>query len=43
MGLNAGTYIGEQLKDKKGAKVVELAGIDNLELTKQRSQASPTR
>ncbi|MFE7615943.1 substrate-binding domain-containing protein [Streptomyces sp. NPDC057496] len=38
MGLNAGTYIGEQLKDKKGAKVVELAGIDNLELTKQRSQ-----
>ncbi|MFD4762988.1 substrate-binding domain-containing protein [Streptomyces sp. NPDC058439] len=38
MGLNAGTYIGEQLKDKAGAKVVELAGIDNLELTKQRSQ-----
>ncbi|THA79437.1 sugar ABC transporter substrate-binding protein [Streptomyces sp. A0642] len=38
MGLNAGTYIGEQLKDKPSAKVVELAGIDNLELTKQRSQ-----
>ncbi|MGW0546126.1 substrate-binding domain-containing protein [Streptomyces altiplanensis] len=38
MGLNAGNYIGEQLKDKKNAKVVELAGLDNLELTKQRSQ-----
>lgn len=38
MGLNAGTYIGEQLKDKSNAKVVELAGIDNLELTKQRSK-----
>ncbi|MFJ2022536.1 substrate-binding domain-containing protein [Streptomyces sp. NPDC087897] len=38
MGLNAGHYIGERLKDKPDAKVVELAGIDNLELTKQRSQ-----
>ncbi|WP_093798019.1 substrate-binding domain-containing protein [Streptomyces sp. Wb2n-11] len=38
MGLNAGNHIGEQLKDKKNAKVVELAGLDNLELTKQRSQ-----
>ncbi|MER6019915.1 substrate-binding domain-containing protein [Streptomyces anulatus] len=38
MGLNAGHYIGERLKDKANAKVVELAGIDNLELTKQRSQ-----
>lgn len=38
MGLNAGHYIGEQLKDKPNAKVVELAGIDNLELTQQRSQ-----
>ncbi|MFJ9538473.1 substrate-binding domain-containing protein [Streptomyces sp. NPDC101225] len=38
MGLNAGTYIGEQLKDTKGAKVVELAGLDNLELTRQRTQ-----
>ncbi|MFD3759152.1 substrate-binding domain-containing protein [Streptomyces sp. NPDC058622] len=38
MGLNAGRYIGEKLKDKPGAKVVELAGLDNLELTKQRTQ-----
>ncbi|GGY62247.1 substrate-binding domain-containing protein [Streptomyces omiyaensis] len=38
MGLNAGRYIGEQLKGKPDAKVVELAGLDNLELTKQRSQ-----
>ncbi|GAA2511669.1 substrate-binding domain-containing protein [Streptomyces gobitricini] len=38
MGLNAGRYIGEQLKDKPDAKVVELAGLDNLELTKQRTQ-----
>ncbi|MFE6222606.1 MULTISPECIES: ABC transporter substrate-binding protein [unclassified Streptomyces] len=38
MGLNAGTYIGEQLKDKPNAKVVELAGLDNLELTRQRTQ-----
>ncbi|MFI1015065.1 substrate-binding domain-containing protein [Streptomyces sp. NPDC020965] len=38
MGLNAGRFIGEQLKDKPGAKVVELAGVDNLELTKQRTQ-----
>jgi ribose transport system substrate-binding protein len=38
MGLSAGNYIGEQLKGKKNAKVVELAGLDNLELTKQRSQ-----
>ncbi|WP_432109899.1 substrate-binding domain-containing protein [Streptomyces sp. AA1529] len=38
MGLNAGHYIGEQLKDKKSAKVVELAGIDNLELTRQRTK-----
>ncbi|MFD5100410.1 substrate-binding domain-containing protein [Streptomyces albidochromogenes] len=38
MGLNAGNFIGERLKDKKNAKVVELAGLDNLELTKQRSQ-----
>ncbi|WP_369203835.1 substrate-binding domain-containing protein [Streptomyces sp. PU-14G] len=38
MGLNAGHYIGEQLKDKKKAKVVELAGIDNLELTRQRTK-----
>ncbi|MHC5262276.1 substrate-binding domain-containing protein [Streptomyces sp. UC4497] len=38
MGLSAGHYIGEQLKDKKNAKVVELAGLDNLELTKQRTE-----
>ncbi|MFD7433772.1 substrate-binding domain-containing protein [Streptomyces sp. NPDC059861] len=38
MGLNAGHYIGEKLKDKSDARVIELAGLDNLELTKQRSQ-----
>jgi ribose transport system substrate-binding protein len=38
MGLNAGNYIGEQLKNKPNAKVIELAGLDNLELTKQRTQ-----
>ncbi|MFI1722540.1 substrate-binding domain-containing protein [Streptomyces sp. NPDC020489] len=38
MGLNAGHYIGEQLKGKEGAKVVELAGLDNLELTQQRTK-----
>ena len=38
MGLNAGRYIGEQLKGKKNAKVVELAGLDNLELTQQRTK-----
>ncbi|MFJ2813171.1 substrate-binding domain-containing protein [Streptomyces sp. NPDC087294] len=38
MGLNAGTYIGEQLKGRRDARVIELAGLDNLELTKQRTQ-----
>ncbi|MBD9732412.1 substrate-binding domain-containing protein [Streptomyces sp. H28] len=38
MGLNAGHYIGEKLKDTPNARVVELAGLDNLELTKQRTQ-----
>ncbi|WP_419999247.1 substrate-binding domain-containing protein [Streptomyces boninensis] len=38
MGLNAGHYIGRAMKDKKAAKVVELAGMDTLELTKQRSK-----
>lgn len=38
MGLNAGRYIGEKLKGKKSAKVVELAGIDNLELTRERTE-----
>ncbi len=38
MGLNAGHYIGEKLKGKSGARVIELAGLDNLELTKQRTK-----
>ncbi|MFE2046158.1 substrate-binding domain-containing protein [Streptomyces sp. NPDC059477] len=38
MGLNAGHYIGERLKDKANAKVIELAGVDALELTRQRTQ-----
>jgi len=38
MGFNAGQYIGERLKGKQNARVVELAGIDNLELTRQRTQ-----
>ncbi|MFF5563691.1 substrate-binding domain-containing protein [Streptomyces sp. NPDC012623] len=38
MGVSAGNYIGRLLKDKKDAKVVELAGIDGLELTQQRSK-----
>ncbi|OON81779.1 substrate-binding domain-containing protein [Streptomyces tsukubensis] len=38
MGLNAGHYIGEKLKDTKNAKVIELSGPDSLELTKQRSK-----
>lgn len=38
MGLNAGRYIGEKLKDKPDAKVVELAGMDSLELTQQRTK-----
>ncbi|RKN41301.1 substrate-binding domain-containing protein [Streptomyces hoynatensis] len=38
MGLNAGHFIGERLKDVENAKVVELAGLDNLELTRQRTQ-----
>ncbi|WP_030327326.1 substrate-binding domain-containing protein [Streptomyces sp. NRRL B-3229] len=38
MGLNAGHYIGQKLKGKSSAKVIELAGLDNLELTKQRTQ-----
>jgi ribose transport system substrate-binding protein len=38
MGLNAGHYIGEKLKGKQNARVVELAGLDSLELTKQRTQ-----
>ncbi|WP_055691521.1 substrate-binding domain-containing protein [Streptomyces prasinus] len=38
MGLNAGHYIGEKLKNTPDARVIELAGLDNLELTKQRTQ-----
>ncbi|CAM5493451.1 sugar ABC transporter substrate-binding protein [Streptomyces narbonensis] len=38
MGLNAGRFIGEQLKDKPNATVIELAGMDSLELTRQRTQ-----
>jgi ribose transport system substrate-binding protein len=38
MGLNAGHYLGEKLKEKADAKVIELAGLDNLELTQQRTQ-----
>jgi ribose transport system substrate-binding protein len=38
MGVSAGNYIGEKLKGKQNAKVIELAGIDALELTQQRSQ-----
>ncbi|MFE5080942.1 substrate-binding domain-containing protein [Streptomyces mirabilis] len=38
MGLNAGHYIGEKLKGKQNARVVELAGLDSLELTKQRTK-----
>ncbi|MFV2119509.1 substrate-binding domain-containing protein [Streptomyces sp. Act-28] len=38
MGLNAAHYIGEKLKGKRNAKVMELAGLDNLELTQQRTK-----
>ncbi|AXG81228.1 substrate-binding domain-containing protein [Streptomyces paludis] len=38
MGVSAGNYIGQRLKDKKDAKVIELAGIDGLELTQQRTK-----
>nr|WSZ99436.1 substrate-binding domain-containing protein [Streptomyces sp. NBC_00857] len=38
MGVSAGNYIGQKLKGKKNAKVVELAGIDGLELTQQRTK-----
>lgn len=34
----ASHYIGERLKDKPNAKVVELIGLDNLELTQQRTK-----
>ena len=37
-GVNAGIYIGERLKDKKDPVILEIAGLDNLELTQQRSE-----
>lgn len=37
MGVSAGTYICEQLGDKPDAVVAEIAGIDNLPLTQDRS------
>jgi ribose transport system substrate-binding protein len=37
MGVNAGNYIAERLKGKSNPVIVEIAGIDNLELTQQRS------
>ncbi|MFR9721738.1 substrate-binding domain-containing protein [Streptomyces sp. MS19] len=38
MGLNAGHFIGEQLRDVPNARVVELSGPDNLALTGERTQ-----
>ncbi|MFD6165283.1 substrate-binding domain-containing protein [Oerskovia sp. NPDC060287] len=38
MGVSAGTYICEQLGDNKDAVVAEIAGIDSLPLTQDRSQ-----
>jgi ribose transport system substrate-binding protein len=38
MGVSAGTYICEQLGDQKDAVVAEIAGIDSLPLTQDRSQ-----
>ena len=40
MGVSAGNYIAEQLKAKGASNpvIVEIAGLDNLELTQQRSQ-----
>lgn len=38
MGVSAGTYICEQLGDNKDAVVAEIAGIDSLPLTKDRSE-----
>ena len=37
MGVSAGTYICEQLGDKPDAIVAEIAGIDSLPLTQDRS------
>jgi ribose transport system substrate-binding protein len=38
MGVSAGTYICEQLSDKPNAVVAEIAGIDSLPLTQDRSR-----
>lgn len=38
MGVSAGTYICEQLEGQSGAVVAEIAGIDSLPLTQDRSQ-----
>jgi len=38
MGVSAGTYVCEQLGDKPDAVVAEIAGIDSLPLTQDRSQ-----
>lgn len=38
MGVSAGTYICEELGDQPGAVVTEIAGIDSLPLTQDRSQ-----
>jgi ribose transport system substrate-binding protein len=38
MGLAAGIYIGTKLKGKTGAVIAEVAGIDNLPLTQDRSR-----
>ncbi len=38
MGVSAGTYVCERLKDKPGAVVAEIAGIDSLPLTQDRSR-----
>ncbi|MGV2549573.1 substrate-binding domain-containing protein, partial [Bacillus licheniformis] len=38
MGVSAGTYICEQLGDQPDAVVAEIAGIDSLPLTQDRSQ-----
>lgn len=37
-GVSAGTYIGNRLKDVKDPVILEIAGLDNLELTQQRSE-----
>ncbi|MFJ5986281.1 substrate-binding domain-containing protein [Lentzea sp. NPDC092896] len=38
MGVSAGTYVCERLKGKADAKVAEIAGIDSLPLTQDRSK-----